>query len=103
MVLLTDLRGTVTGVDSAPTISLINSVVDSNLIMGVVNTSNIVPIADSSLNLGDSNRKFKELFLSSGTLHLGDKPFKKKDILDFQFFLLSLMSQYLMILSLIHI
>jgi len=83
MVLLTDLRGTVTGVDSAPTISLINSVVDSNLIMGVVNTSNIVPIADSSLNLGDSNRKFKELFLSSGTLHLGDKPFKKKDILDF--------------------
>ena len=106
MVSLTDLRGTVTGVDSAPTISLIQNTVDgayvqarqvdvfrdsafitdlidSDRIMGVVNTSNIVPLADSSLSLGDSNRKFKELYLSTGTLHLGDKPFRKKDILDF--------------------
>ena len=106
MVSLTDLRGTITGVDSAPTISLIQNTVDgayvqarqvdvfrdsafitnlidSDRIMGVVNTSDIVPLADSSLSLGDSNRKFKELYLSSGTLHLGDKPFRKKDILDF--------------------
>jgi len=98
MVSLTDLRGTVTGgVDSASTISLIQNTVDSSYVslrsagaeldsssvMGIVNTSSIVPIADSSLSLGSSSHKFKELYLSAGTLHLGDKEFKKKDILDF--------------------
>ena len=43
----------------------------------------LLPSADSSVSLGSSSLKFKDLYLSENSLHLGDKPFRKKDILDF--------------------
>ena len=43
----------------------------------------LLPSADSSVSLGSSSLKFKDLYLSENSLHLGDKPFSKKDILDF--------------------
>ena len=43
----------------------------------------LLPSADSSVSIGSSSLKFKDLYLSENSLHLGDKPFSKKDILDF--------------------
>ena len=43
----------------------------------------MLPSADSSVSLGSPSLKFKDLYLSENSLHLGDKPFAKKDILDF--------------------
>ena len=43
----------------------------------------LLPSADSTVSLGSPSLKFKDLYLSENSLHLGDKPFAKKDILDF--------------------
>lgn len=43
----------------------------------------LLPSADSAVSLGSPSAKFKELYLSDNSLHLGDKAFRKKDILDF--------------------
>ena len=40
---------------------------------------NIVPSADSTFSLGDSNRRFKELFLSGASIHLGTKTLSVDD------------------------
>ena len=43
----------------------------------------LLPSADSTVSIGSPSLKFKDLYLSENSLHLGDKPFSKKDILDF--------------------
>ena len=41
------------------------------VVTGLSTQGNIVPTADSSFDLGDSEKKFKDLYLSGGTIHLG--------------------------------
>jgi hypothetical protein len=43
----------------------------------------IIPDANETYDLGSSTNKFRDLYLSAGTLYLGDKTFSKSDILDF--------------------
>jgi len=41
-------------------------------ITGLTTLGNIVPAVDSAVDLGDSAKKFRDLYLSGGTIHLGD-------------------------------
>ena len=41
------------------------------VITGLQTKGNIVPTLDSTFDLGDSDKKFKDLYLSGGTIHLG--------------------------------
>ena len=41
------------------------------VITGLQTKGNIVPTLDSTFDLGDSTKKFKDLYLSGGTIHLG--------------------------------
>jgi hypothetical protein len=46
-------------------------------------TGHIIPDANETYDLGSSTNKFRDLYLSAGTLYLGDKTFSQTDILDF--------------------
>ena len=49
-----------------------NSTITGNLNLGVLNMSgDIVPLNNNSHSLGTPNDRFKELYLSAGTLHIG--------------------------------
>ena len=59
--------------------------VDSDAITGVGSiavgqitglTSDLIPNADSAINLGSPTKKWKELYLSSGSLHIGELVFR---------------------------
>ena len=41
-------------------------------ITGLTTLGNIVPAVDSAVDLGDSAKKFRDLYLSGGTIHLGN-------------------------------
>tara|TARA_B100001248_G_scaffold254357_1_gene232651 strand:+ start:28555 stop:33660 length:5106 start_codon:yes stop_codon:yes gene_type:complete len=41
------------------------------VVTGISTQGNIVPTLDSTFDLGDSAKKFKDLYLSGGTIHLG--------------------------------
>ena len=62
--------------------------VDSDAITGVGSiavgqitglTSDLIPAADSAINLGSPTKKWKELYLSSGSLHIGELVFRDHD------------------------
>jgi hypothetical protein len=41
------------------------------VVTGILSKGNLTPTLDSTFDLGDSNRKWRELYLSGGTIHLG--------------------------------
>ena len=41
------------------------------VVTGILSKGNLTPTLDSTFDLGDSNKKWRELYLSGGTIHLG--------------------------------
>ena len=63
-----------TGLDSAGVLQLLDSHWDSNKTIQLLDSKgvqNIIPLADSTYDLGSPSLKWRELYLSGNTIHLG--------------------------------
>ena len=72
------------GTDSATTLTLIsNNAIDSSYLSAL--QQDLVPLRDSEFSLGDSDRKWKDLFLSGTTILLGEGTIKSLPGKGFEF------------------
>lgn len=60
-----------------------NTVYANNFVGNIQPNGDVIPTANVTYNLGSASNRFKDLYLSGNTIHLGDKTFSTSDVLPF--------------------
>jgi hypothetical protein len=68
-------------VDSSSNVTVANTLNVNNISL----TGNVIPVTDVISDLGDSSHRFRDLYLSGNTIHLGDTAISKSDTGDIKF------------------